>query len=87
MTTGIPPLTDLDADEMLHAIRSFPLLEGTRGDEGVDLELLKECLMRFSQMVLDLDDILEVDLNPFIMNPLAADCTIVDARIRVREQT
>jgi acetyltransferase len=84
VTVWVPPLTDVDADEMLHSIRGYPLLEGVRGEEGVDLALLKECLMRFSQMVLELDDVVELDINPFIMNPSAADCAIVDARIRVR---
>ncbi|MFH1144083.1 MAG: acetate--CoA ligase family protein [Candidatus Eisenbacteria bacterium] len=79
----IPPLTDVDADDMLHSIRGFPLLEGVRGEPGVALDLLRECLMRLSQLVLDIPEIVELDLNPFIMNPDRADCAVVDARIRV----
>jgi len=33
---------------------------------------------------MDLPEIAELDLNPFIMNPKASDCAVVDARIRVR---
>jgi acetyltransferase len=84
VTIRIPPITDIDADEMLHSIMAYPLLKGVRGEEPVALDLLKECLMRLSQMVLDLDEIIELDLNPFIMNPDPSDCTVVDARIRVR---
>jgi len=79
----IPPLTDVDADDMLHSIRGYPLLEGVRGEPGVALDLLKECLLRLSQMILELEEIVELDLNPFIMNPNPADCAVVDARIRV----
>ncbi len=88
ITMRIPPITDIEADEMLRSIRGYPLLEGVRGEKGVDLEFLKECLLRFSQMVLDLDEeLLEIDLNPFILNPEREDCAVVDARIKVRGST
>lgn len=87
VTTRIPPISNLDAEEMMRSIRGYPLLEGVRGEEGVALDLLKECLMRFSQMVLELDEIVELDLNPFIMNPDPHDCAIVDARIRVGQNS
>lgn len=80
----IPPLTDVDADEMIHSIRGYPLLAGTRGEPGVALDLLQDSLLRLSQMVLDLEEIVELDINPFVMNPDPAACAVVDARIRVR---
>lgn len=80
----IPPITDVDAAETVRAIRGFPLLKGVRGEKPVALELLEELLMRLSQMALDLTQIIEMDLNPVILNPSPEDCTIVDARIRVR---
>ncbi len=83
ITTFVPPLSDEDAMEMIKSIRGYPLLKGVRGDEAVALDKLRDCLMRFSQMVLELGDIVELDINPFILNPHAEDCTIVDTRIRV----
>jgi len=80
----IPPITDVDAAEMVRAIRGFPLLKGVRGEDPVALDLLEEMLMRLSQMALDLTDVIELDLNPVILNPRAEDCAVVDARIRVR---
>jgi acyl-CoA synthetase (NDP forming) len=84
ITVRIPPLTDVDADEMIRSIRGYPLLAGTRGESGVALDLLQDCLLRLSQMVLDLEEIAELDINPFVMNANPADCAVVDARIRVR---
>ena len=83
VTTRMPPLTDMDADEMIRSIRGYPLLKGVRGDTCIHFDTLKDCLMRFSQMILELDEIVELDINPFILNPAVEDCTIVDARIRV----
>jgi acetate---CoA ligase (ADP-forming) len=83
VTTRIPPLSDEDAFEMIRSIRGYPLLKGVRGDAGIHFETLQDCLMRFSQMVLELDEIIELDINPFILGPHVKDCTIVDARMRV----
>jgi acetyltransferase len=80
----IPPLTDVDADEMIRSIRGYSLLAGVRGEPGVALDLLRECLLRLSQMVMELEEIAELDINPLVMNPNPADCAVVDARIRVR---
>jgi acetyltransferase len=84
VTIRIPPLTDVDADEMVRSIRGYPLLAGVRGEPGVALDLLQESLLRLSQMVLELEEIVELDINPFVMNTDPADCAVVDARIRVR---
>ena len=83
ITTWMPPLSDVDADEMIRSIRGYPLLAGVRGEESVALDYLRECIMRFSQLVMELPEIAEMDLNPFILNPRPEDCTVVDVRIRV----
>ena len=84
VTIRIPPLTDADTDEMLRSIAGYALLKGVRGEKPVALDLLRECLQRLSQMVMELDEVEELDLNPFIMNPTRSDCAVVDARIRVK---
>ena len=38
----IAPLTDRDADELLHEIRGFPLLQGYRGHPPADIDALRE---------------------------------------------
>ncbi len=83
ITTWMPPLSDVDADELIRSIRGYPLLAGVRGEESVALDYLRECLLRFSQLVMELPEIAEMDLNPFILNPRPEDCTVVDVRIRV----
>jgi len=40
----VPPLTDLDAQEMLRQIRGYRLLEGVRGEPPVDFAGLAEIL-------------------------------------------
>ena len=80
---GVPPLTPIEAAEMVRGIRGLPLLEGVRGEEGADLGLLEEILLRLSQLVQRHPSIQELDINPFLAAPGQAGAKAVDARIRV----
>ena len=79
----VAPLTDRDADELLHAVRSFPLLTGYRGRPPADLEALREVLLRVSLIGQHIPEVLELDLNPLIVLPPPQGCRIVDARLKV----
>ena len=81
------PLTDVDAQEMVREIQSYPLLEGVRGDVRVDIEFIVESVQRLAQLAADTDLIEELDMNPVIVRPQRQECRVVDARIRVRERT
>jgi acetyl coenzyme A synthetase (ADP forming)-like protein len=79
----IAPLTDRDADDLIHGIRSFPLLTGYRGRPNTDLEALREVLLRVSLIGQHVPEILELDLNPVIALPQGQGCRVVDARVRI----
>jgi len=81
---GIAPLTDFDADDLLHGIRGLPLLQGYRGRPQADIDALRELLLRVSRLAVDVPEIVELDLNPVIALPPGHGCRIVDARIGVR---
>ncbi|HLK02407.1 MAG TPA: acetate--CoA ligase family protein, partial [Streptosporangiaceae bacterium] len=75
------PLTDRDADRLIHEIRSAPLLLGLRGSPPADLDSLRDVLLRVSRLAEDLPEVTALDLNPVIARPDGA--RAVDARIRV----
>jgi len=79
----IAPLTDRDADDLIHGIRSYPLLTGYRGRPNTDLEALREVLLRVSLIGQHVPEILELDLNPVIALPAGQGCRVVDARVRI----
>jgi acetyltransferase len=81
----VPPITDLEAREMIRQIRGYRLLEGVRGEPSVDLEGLAEILERFSQLVEDLPQLAEMDINPLLVFPQAQDFRAVDIRVRLAE--
>ena len=79
----IAPLTDRDADELMHSIRGFPLLQGYRGRPAADIDALRDVLLRVSAMSIGVPEIQELDLNSVIALPTGHGCRIVDARIKV----
>jgi acetate---CoA ligase (ADP-forming) len=83
VTFRVPPLTDLDAREMVRQIRGYKLLEGVRGEQPVDFDGLTQVLQRFSQLVEDLPEVEEIEVNPLMVFPHARNFRVVDARVRV----
>jgi acetate---CoA ligase (ADP-forming) len=83
----VTPLTDRDADELLHEIRGLPLLLGYRGHPPADLDALREILLRVSRLASDVPEIAELDLNPVIALAPGQGCRVVDARVKVRTVT
>jgi acetyl coenzyme A synthetase (ADP forming)-like protein len=79
----VAPLTDRDADELLHEVRGYKLLEGFRGQPSADVDALRDLLLRIARLAEEVPGIVELDLNPVIALPPGNGCRIVDARIRV----
>jgi len=82
VSVRITPLTDLDAAEMLRALRTYPLLDGYRGAPACNVEAVTDVLLRLSALVDTHSEVAELDANPVIVDPHGA--VIVDARIRVQ---
>ena len=60
----IVPLVKRDAAEMIRDIKGYPLLEGYRGQEAVDVGNLENLILKVSDFIEKTPDIKELDLNP-----------------------
>ncbi len=60
------PLSDVDAAELIRAIRTAPLLLGHRGAEPVRVSALEELVMRVSRLGFDLPEVARLELNPVV---------------------
>ena len=78
----IAPLTDADAEELLHQEKTGLLVEGYRGATPADPAALTDLIHRLSRLGEDLPEVAELDLNPVIAG--LDGCVVVDARVRVR---
>ena len=83
----IAPISAIDAREMVRSLRGDALLAGVRGEEPVAYEALEDAILRVSQLVLDLPEIAEMDVNPFLAFPERERCLAVDGRIRLSPET
>jgi acetate---CoA ligase (ADP-forming) len=84
VTLKLHPITDLDADEMIHSLKMSKLFEGYRGSPKSDVKALQDLLLRVSAMVEDVPEIAEMDLNPVNVRPESEGYWVIDARIMVK---
>lgn len=75
----ISPVSDVEAMEMITSIKAAPLINGFRGEKGINKEKTAEIIQRISMLVSDFQEIKELDLNPLLAT--GNDICVVDARI------
>ena len=81
--SALAPITAAEAKEMLKQLKGYKILEGVRGQEGVNIDLYADQVARVSALVQAAPEIAEMDLNPLLGNPRYV--TAVDARIRIEK--
>lgn len=77
----LAPITHEEAMEMLMGTRSYALLKGARGQGAVDLGSIAGALQRISQLATDFPQIVEMDINPFIVSAVGTAPVVADARM------
>ena len=81
----LAPLTAEEAKQMLINTRTYQMLKGVRGQEGVDIEAIAEGLQRLSQLVTEFPQIREMDINPYVVGPEGTTPIAVDARMSIEK--
>jgi len=82
-SSGLAPLTFNEANSMIRSLKSYRIIHGTRGKQGVNEQKFAEIIVRLSSLLRFATEIKEMDLNPLIGSPDAI--TVVDARIRIEK--
>ena len=72
LLSGLNPLTELDAQELIGSVKMSKLFDGYRGMPPGDKPALKDLLLRLSAMVEDNPQIAELDFNPVKVLPVGA---------------
>ena len=75
------PCTRQEIQYRLKNLKSYPLLEGMRGKQGVNIDLFTDIILKVSQLTQILPEIAELDINPLIGQ--GDEITAVDLRIRI----
>ncbi|MHC5073256.1 MAG: acetate--CoA ligase alpha subunit [Planctomycetota bacterium] len=81
VTFRIAPMWEISAEIMIRTIKAYTILQGVRGAPPSDIEGIKDCILRLSQMLTDHPQIAELDINPLIVYPEGQGCIVADSRI------
>ena len=81
VNAGLAPLAEGEAEDMIKSLQGYPMLEGMRGQEGIDIPAYIDILYCISQLVTLAPEIAEMDLNPLLGT--ISGVLVVDARIRL----
>ena len=79
----LPPVSDLDAAEMLATLRASRLLDGYRGAPPADRAALVSVILRVSALVESIPELRELDLNPVKVLLPGQGAMVVDGRMRI----
>ncbi|MBE0642191.1 MAG: acetate--CoA ligase family protein, partial [Bacteroidales bacterium] len=83
VAVGLAPLRRDDVTGMIRKLKSYKIIQGIRGDKGVNADAFIDAVVRLSALVETAPEIAEMDLNPMLGNPETV--VAVDARIRIEK--
>jgi len=82
VSIGLPPLNQVLARRVMEETKIYQALsKGWRNRLPVDLKLLEEIMVRFSNMIVDFPEIAEMDINPLVVAD--GKLSVLDARVIV----
>lgn len=79
----IAPVDEFEAIDMINEIKGAKILKGFRGAEAVDIAALAQAIVHVSDIMVSIDEIKEIDLNPVFV--YSKGINAVDVRIILSE--
>ncbi len=83
VSNALSPVSKTEATDMITSLKSYKMIEGVRGQEGVNQEIFADIICRLSALLEAAPEIKEMDLNPLLGK--ADQVIAVDARVRIEK--
>ena len=83
VSSGLAPLGYEEAYSMIRSLRAYKIIQGTRGQRGVNEDKFAEIIVRLSTLLRFATEIKEMDINPLLATEKHV--IAVDARIRIEK--
>ena len=83
VSSGLAPLSYEEAYSMIHSLKAYKIIKGTRGQKGLNERKYAEIIVRLSTLLRFATEIKEMDINPLMADE--NDVVAVDARIRIEK--
>ena len=81
VSSGLAPLSYSEAYSMIHNLRGYKIIKGSRGQKGINEDKFAEIIVRLSTLLRFATEIKEMDINPLLATE--REIWAVDARIKV----
>lgn len=78
------PMWRVTAEQMVHEIKAFKILDGYRGKPKRDVGAVIDVILRLSAMVVNHPEIAECDINPLIVHAEGRGASVADSRVMLR---
>ena len=83
VSSGLAPLSYGEAFSMIHSLRGYKIIKGTRGQKGLNEQKYAEIIVRLSTLLRFATEIKEIDINPLLADE--NEVVAVDARILIEK--
>lgn len=83
ISSGLAPLTYDEAYSMIHSLKAYKIIKGTRGKKGINEEKYAETIVRLSTLLRYATEIKELDINPLLATEDGV--MVVDSRILIEK--
>lgn len=83
ISSGLAPLTYNEAYSMIHSLKAYKIIKGTRGKKGINEEKYAETIVRLSTLLRYATEIKELDINPLLATEDGV--MVVDSRILIEK--
>ena len=81
--SGLAPLSYGEAYSMIRSLRGYKIIQGTRGQKGINEQKYAEIIVRLSTLLRFATEIKEIDINPLLAD--GDSVVAVDARILIEK--
>lgn len=83
VSSGLAPLSLEEVKSMIHSLRGYKIIQGIRGQKGVNEQKFAEIIQRLSILLRHATEIKEMDINPLLADDV--NVVAVDARILIEK--
>lgn len=77
------PIDPLEAERLIEETKGFRILQGFRNQPAADMEALKACLVKVSELLVEHSEVQNLDINPMLVFDDGQGCLVVDVKIQI----
>jgi acyl-CoA synthetase (NDP forming) len=79
----ICPIDPAEAGRLIEETKGFKILQGFRNQPAADIEALKACLVKVSELLVEHPEVQNLDINPMLVFDEGQGCLAVDVKIQI----